>query len=647
MADSDVQGASRPSRRLLIASLLAWAVLVLGLPLAALTLNAFKLAGFPLGFLTTAVLVLVALAALATFFSVRALGDSREEGVAPSLRLAGEVIGSAGVVGAVGIIAAYGYDGLAFPLGLAAGLSLIAIAVAPRFALYPVRSLAGFFAVRFAGRWPRRVALAILWVSSIVLLAADLRGGALAVQGLLATDYATGLAATAVALGFVWLLRSLFEIPHGRGAVFASLLVLVFIPVFALPAYLGRLPLPLFVYGYGIQDLATLEQKLIVDKLANFESLRPMAAPFLRLSMTNFLGFVVALALGVAALPYLLGRHFSQAHVAPGAASKRAALGTVWVVWFLLALAAFSVFERIGVAEAIGKGIETAAVPEALLTVSGRGWVSLCGIYSSSVTEVAAACAKVPGSRGFLRLQDVGFSSDGFALSAPLISGLPYYIFGTFWLAAGIAALVTGHAIIAGLVAADGERRRGGMVAAESLDARSVVLAVVTLLLGLMVAFVSRLEIPQLFADGLSLIAAGLFPSLILGLFWRRMTGAGAVAAMLAGFAITGLYIAGVRYFPVQMVDWAGAWLEAGPGAVSKFTDLKAAYEAALGPEKVLVWAELWQHASSIANLWGLKPAAATLVAVPVSLITGVIVSLLAGKAPARPAEAWPGPSST
>lgn len=643
MSDIANEGASRPSRRLMLASLVAWSVLALLLPLAALTLNAIKVAGFPLGFLTTAVLVLIALALLATLFSIRALGDNTQEGIVPSLRLAAEAIGSAGVVGAVGIIAALGYDGLAFPLGLAAGLTLLTIVVAPRFALYPVRSVSGFFAMRFGGRWPRRIALAIVSFSAILLLAADLRGGALAVQGILATDYATGLAVTAVALGIVWLLRSLFEIRRGRGLAFAVLLVLVFIPVFALPAYQGRLPLPLFVYGYGLQDLATLEQELLFDKLANFEALRPMAAPFLRLSMANFVGFVLALALGVAALPYLIGRHLSQAHVAPGAAAKRGALATIWVVWFLLALAAFSVFERIGVAQAIAKGIETAAVPDALLNASGRGWVSLCGIYSASSADVAAACAKLSGSRGFLRLQDVGFSSDGFALAAPAISGLPATLFGTFWIAAALAALVTGHAIIAGLLAADGEARRAGTVDAEALDVRSVGLAVIVLLIGLLVALTSRLEIPQLFSDGLALVASGLFPGLVLGLFWRRMSAAGAVAGMLAGFLIAAVYIVGVRFFPVQMFEVAGQWSEAAPGAVSKFGLLKAAYVAAAEADKGTAWAALWQHAASIANIWGLKPAAVALYAVPAGFLSGAVVSLISGKRPAGPAVAAEG----
>lgn len=630
MSTIDVEGASRPSRRLLGLSLLGWAILALALPLAALTLNAVKFAGFPLGFWTTAVFVLVALAGLTLVFAASAGGDARGDGMAPSFRLAGEAIGSAGVIGAIGAIAALGYDGLAFPLGMAAGLALLAIAIAPRFALYPVSTIAGFFTARYGGRWPRRLALMIATLGSIGLLAADLRGGALAVQGAFATDYATGVATTAVALAAIWLMRALLPMPSGRGVMFAALLVMVFIPVFAYPVYQGRWPLPLFVYGYGLEDLATLEQNLIVNKLADVRSLKPMSAPFLQLSMSNFAGVVIALAFGFAALPHLLGRHLSRATVTPGAAPRRAALGTLWLVWFLLALAAFAVFERLGVAQELSKGIETAAIPATLLDASGRGWATLCGIHSFSAADVAAACAKTSGNRGFLRLQDVAFSSDGFVLAAPSISGLPQYLSWPLWCAAALAALATGHAIIAGLLAADGDGRRRGTVEASALDVRSIVLAIGVLLAALIMAMLSGLEIPALSSEALALIAAGLFPAVALGLFWRRMSAAGAVAAMLTGVLVTGAYIVGVRYFPVAMFEWTGALSDAAPGAIRKFGQLQQTFaDAATDEARADAWLALWRHAGGIANWWGLKPAAAVLLGLPAGLIAGVLVSLV------------------
>ena len=184
MSAGGVTGASRPSRRLTLVSLLAWAAIALAIPLLALTLNAIQVAGFPLGFWFTAQGALIALAALAWLFARRAGGDPGREGALAPAVFAGESIGSAGFVGYAGLIALLGFDALSYPLGVAAGLALMAILIAPRFALYPVATSAGFFTARFGGLWPRRLMLAVLLIATLMLLAADMRGAGLAIQAL-------------------------------------------------------------------------------------------------------------------------------------------------------------------------------------------------------------------------------------------------------------------------------------------------------------------------------------------------------------------------------------------------------------------------------------------------------------------------------
>jgi cation/acetate symporter len=58
------------------------------------------------------------------------------------------------------------------------------------------------------------------------------------------------------------------------------------------------------------------------------------------------------------------------------------------------------------------------------------------------------------------------------------------------------------------------------------------------------------LEGPSMLAWSFSLAAAGLFPAIVLGVWWRRATTAGAVLGMLSGFSISLLYVVLTRYFP-------------------------------------------------------------------------------------------------
>src|SRR6185436_5287424 len=101
---------------------------------------------FPLGFWIAAQGALIGLTGLALVYAWRAGGQATAKEFRPSLVFAGEAVGAVTIIGFTGYIAALGYDGLALPLGLVAGMALLAIVVAPRFVLYPVRSISGFFA---------------------------------------------------------------------------------------------------------------------------------------------------------------------------------------------------------------------------------------------------------------------------------------------------------------------------------------------------------------------------------------------------------------------------------------------------------------------------------------------------------------------
>jgi putative solute:sodium symporter small subunit len=633
MTDDEVHGASRPSRRLMIFSITAALLLAMVLPLVALTLNAVKVAGFPLGFWFAAQGSILGLIALTLVFARRAGGDAPGEGLRPALAMAGETVGAAGILGFLGITAALGFDGLAFPLGLTAGLTVATIFIAPRFSLYPVRSSAGFFAARFGGATPRRIALAITAIATVLLLAADLRAVAFAVQSLTGTDYVTGVAVATVALAAVWLSGVFLRIRGlaALGFVFVFAATAIVLAAFAFE--LGYLPLPHAVYGQALSDLAADEQNLIIKKLADVKSLKPMTSPFLQQSMLNFAGLLLGLALGGAVLPQLIGRHLSMGVVSPGGATRRAAWATVFAGLFLTGVPAFATFARVSVAKLFANGMETAALPSSVVEVSRLGWAEVCGTHAATVADLAAACAKVSGTRGFLRLQDVTFSNDAYLFTAAATSGMASWTGVLLALSVIVAGAIVAHGLVAGLLRADAEARRAGSTDPEGLELRSAILALSLLLGGLVVASFSGLELSALISEGLALIAAGLFPAVILGLFWRRMSAAGAAAAMIAGFAVAAIYIAGVRLFPVTFFDWTGDLSTASASAVRKFADLKAAVSAAAeAGARDAAEAQLTRHAGTIANWWGLRPGAAALLGLPAGLLAGIATSLIGSK---------------
>ncbi|HET6388920.1 sodium:solute symporter family transporter [Hyphomicrobium sp.] len=631
MGLGDIAGASRPSGRLLLASLLIWLILAIALPLSALTLNFVRIGGFPLGFWIAAQGAIIGLVALVAFYAWRAGGVPVREGIRPALIFAGEIVGAVALLGFTGYIAAMGYDGLALPLGLVAGVALLAILVAPRFVLYPVQSISGFFAIRYGGSLTRRMAFVIAFAATCLLLAADIRAGSLALQSLTGLMLHEAILGLAFAVAAIWL-AGIFLAPAkmSAGMGFIAVFVGLLATLIALAVFASGAPLPHLSLGSALESHANLNQTLVVNRLSDVKSLTPMASPFLQLSMKNFAGLLLAVALGVVAAPHLLGRHVSQSAVAPGGAVKRTALALVGVAILIASLPPLAIYSRIGFEETMSKGIEIAAIPQSFAEASALGWVKVCDQTSPATTDLAAACAKAAGQRGFLRLQDLAFTTDGFVVAAPRISGLNPMLEYPLLIGVIIASILVGNALISSIVVADGEIRSKRDARAPGLDFRSVTIGGTLLIAAALLALYAATGTALLAAEGFAVLAAGIFPALVLGLHWRHMNAAGAVAAMLVGTLITAVYLLGVHFWPVELFSITGGLSDAPAMAAKRFADLQATLAAATTPEAAAqARAALAKHVTTIANWGGLKPAAITLVAVPASFVAGLLISLL------------------
>jgi putative solute:sodium symporter small subunit len=631
MTLGDIAGASRPSGRLLLASLLLWLILAVALPLSALTLNLFHFGGFPLGFWVSAQGAIIGLVALVAFYAWRAGGTSAREGIGPALIFAGECVGAVALLGFTGYIAAMGYDGLALPLGMVAGVALLAILVAPRFVLYPVQSISGFFALRYGSSLARRLAFVIAFVATALLLAADVRAGALAFQSFSNLALAPAILVLTLAITAIWLIGAILPSAKLGGVGFLAVCTGLLVTLIGLALFTGNSAMPHLTLGAALQNHAALNQKLIISRLSDVESLTPMASPFLQLSMKNFAGLLLAVALGIVAAPHLLGRHVSQSSVAPGTAVRRTAAALVAVAIVIASLPPLAVYSRIGFEQAATKGIEVAAIPQSLAEASALGWVKVCDRNSDIATELAAACQKASGQRGFVRLQDLAFTTDGFVVAAPKIAGLDPWLEYPLLFGAVLASILAGNALVSGIVVADWEARANRIKdQPSSIDFRAASVGGILIVAGALVALYAVIGSGLLAAEGFAVLAAGLFPALVLGLHWRHMNKFGAIAAMTVGIVITAGYLLGVHFWPVELFNLTGQMSDAAPDAARRFADLKAALAAASTPEaQAAARAALAKQVTTIANWGGLKPAAMTLVSVPAGFVAGLLFSLL------------------
>ena len=202
-----------------------------------------------------------------------------------------------------------------------------------------------------------------------------------------------------MAIAATWIAGNFIASRKIAGLSFALVLFGLLVTLVALALTFGGSFLPHLTLGSALQDHAKLNQTLVVNRFSDVKSLTPMASPFLQLSMRNFVGLLLAVALGVVSASHLLGRHVSQAVVAPGGAVRRTAWALAAVALVAISLPPLAVYSRIGVEQAVSKGIEEAAISQSLAEASALGWVKICDQNNGSAADLAAASPKFGTTR--------------------------------------------------------------------------------------------------------------------------------------------------------------------------------------------------------------------------------------------------------
>jgi cation/acetate symporter len=163
----------------------------------------------------------------------------------------------------------------------------------------------------------------------------------------------------------------------------------------------------------------------------------------------------------------------------------------------------------------------------------------------------------------------------------------------------------------------------------------SRVLLVVVAVAAAYVASTRPADILSMVAWAFSLAAAGLFPALVLGVWWKRTTTAGAVWGIIAGFGICAYYLLATRYGAPGFYEMWG-WLSGvTPEAAARYTELKAAVASAAPDAKVAAEKALDTYAQTIASWWGIKNISAAAFGLPLGFGVMIVVSLFT-KAPSK-----------
>jgi cation/acetate symporter len=281
---------------------------------------------------------------------------------------------------------------------------------------------------------------------------------------------------------------------------------------------------------------------------------------------------------GTAALPHILMRYYTTPSVKEARSSVTWSLFFIFLLYFTApALAVLVKYEVFNVL--VGTPFDKLPA-----------WIAAWSKVDPSLLSVVDV-----NKDGIFQLGEMRIGGDIIVLATAEIGGLPYVVSGLVAAGGLAAALSTADGLLLTIANALSHDLYYKMIDPNAPTARRVMISkallLVVALLAALVAAQKPADILFLVSAAFSFAAAGFFPALVLGIFWKRANKWGAVLGMIAGIGVTFYYMVTTQ-----------PWLRGVFGVTSPIAD------------------NIW---------WGIQPISAGLFGVPLGFAVMIIVSLL------------------
>lgn len=443
---------------------------------------------------------------------------------------------AASFIGMAGTLYLSGYDGLAFVLGWTGGYVLVAILLAPYLRKFGAYTVPDFLGARYGGNLARFCGVIVLMSASFTYVVAQIFGTGIIASRFLGISFEVAVFVGLAGILVCSMLGGMRAVTWTQVAQYIILIIAYLIPVVLLSAKVTGVPVPQLMYGQALDQIETL--RTTKEALAGAPS---HITPFTNSDPLNFFGLIFCLMVGTAALPHILMRYFTTPSVRDARQSVAWSLLFIFLLYFTApAYAAFAKLEVF--TNVIGAPI--ASLPD---------WVRIWG-------DIGLVRVNDANADGILQFREFTINADAIVLATPEIAGLPYVIAGLVAAGGLAAALSTADGLLLAIANALSHDIYYRMIDPNANTKRRLIVArVLLILVAIVAAYVASTRpagILSMVAWAFSIAASGLFPALVMGVWWKRTTTAGAVAGMIAGYGVCLWYLIGTQY--MGMPKWFG-----------------------------------------------------------------------------------------
>lgn len=436
------------------------------------------------------------------------------------MAIAGDWMSAASFISMAGTLWLLGYEGLAYIMGWTGGYVLLSMLIAPYLRKFGQYTIPDFIAARYNGNTARIIAAMISIIISFTYITAQVAGVGIIMSRFLGVNYYIGVFVGLGSVLFCSFLGGMRAITWTQVLQCIVLLMAYLVPVTMLSWRETGVPLPQLMYGAALENIVHLEQ--IHNIGAGY------ITPFNDWSVWNFVALMLCLMCGTAGMPHILVRFYTV----PTASDARRSTG--WALVFILLLyltaPAYAAFSRWEVLKnMIGKPIQ--ALPE----------------WASTWAQLDLIKFEDQNNDGILQFSELSINPDLIVVSTPDIAELPRSV-GALVAAGGLsAALSTADGLLLVIASAFAHDIYSRIINPRASLRNRFLLGRIAVLIAAVLASLTALRrlaiIVQLVSWAFSLAASTLFPVLVLGIFWKRTNGTGAIAGMLTGLVVTLSYM--------------------------------------------------------------------------------------------------------
>ena len=499
------------------------------------------------------------------------------QGVNPvinGMATAADWMSAASFISMAGLIAFVGYSNSTFLMGWTGGYVLMAMLLAPYLRKFGKYTVPEFVGDRYYSTSARVVAVICLLVISVTYVIGQMTGAGVAFSRFLEVTSTQGLLIASTVVFIYAVLGGMKGITYTQVAQYIVLIVAYTIPAVFISLQLTGNPIP----GLGLfstmpstgEPLLVTLNGLLTD--LGFSEYTTGNNPWLMAL------FTLSLMIGTAGLPHVIIRFFTVPKVADARWSAGWAL--VFIALLYLTAPAVGAMARLNITTTMwpngveGEAVAVDELPDWFQTWSVTGLLKVEDKNGDGriqyYNEAGPGMAELAAERGWAGNELVTFNRDILVLANPEIAQLPGWVIALIAAGGLAAALSTAAGLLLAISSAISHDLVKSVFNPNITEKGELLVARISMAFAIVLATWLGINPPgfaaQVVALAFGLAAATLFPTLMMGIFSKRMNAPGATLGMVAGLVVTCAYLftyLGVFFIPGtnMLANNADNWL--------------------------------------------------------------------------------------